>query len=119
MTNIIILNAVAEAGGGTIALVGYITVFLALIVLICIFIALPKLIQAAINKKLNPPAKTSQAKEAKMDANINVAIVLGMHMYLSELHDKESNIITIRNAQKQYSPWSSKIYGIMNQPVRK
>lgn len=122
MTSLIILatDPVAQAGGYTIAAVGYVIVFLALISLVCIFIFIPKMIQAAIKKQLNPADKTMpQAKEAKMDANINVAIAMGLHLYLNELHDKESNIITIRNAQKQYSPWSSKIYGVMNQPERR
>jgi hypothetical protein len=52
------------------------------------------------------------------DAGINAAIALALHQYVNELHDEESNIITIKNAPKQYSPWSSKIYGVMNQPHR-
>lgn len=121
MTSLILLAAAEGAveTGGTIAIVGYVIVFIALVILVISFIILPKLVQMAVKKQMNPPAKTSHTKEAQMDANINVAIGLGMHMYLNELHDKESNIITIRNAQKQYSPWSSKIYGIMNQPQKR
>lgn len=122
MTSLIMLatDPVAQAGGYTIATVGYIIVFMALIALVCIFIFIPKMIQAAVKKQLNPKTgKPEPVKEAKMDANINVAIAMGLHMYLNELHDEESNIITIRNAQKQYSPWSSKIYGVTNQPERR
>lgn len=121
--NLIMLaaDAAAEVGGYTIAGVGYIIVFSALITLVCIFIAIPKIIQYYISKKLKEinAEKTAAPAEAVKDANINVAIAMGLYMYFNEQHDGESNIITIRNVQKQYSPWSSKIYGVQNQPGKK
>ena len=39
------------------------------------------------------------------------AISTAIHMYLNEQHDKENPILTIKQAKKSYSPWSSKIYG--------
>lgn len=118
MTSLILLSGdlVAEAGGYTIAAVGYFIVFIALIVLVGIFMTIPKILQAAINNKLKKANKPVAPVEAKMDANINVAIAMGLYLYFNELHDEESNIITIKNAQKQYSPWNSKIYGVQNQP---
>lgn len=118
MTSLILLSGdlVAEAGGYTIAAVGYFIVFIALIVLVGIFTTIPKILQAAINNKLKKANKPVAPVEAKMDANINVAIAMGLYLYFNELHDEESNIITIKNAQKQYSPWNSKIYGVQNQP---
>lgn len=38
-------------------------------------------------------------------------IAAAIHMYLNEQHDYENPILTIRQARKSYSPWSSKIYG--------
>lgn len=118
MTSLILLSGdlIAEAGGYTIAAVGYFIVFIALIVLVGIFTTIPKILQAAINNKLKKANKPVAPVEAKMDANINVAIAMGLYLYFNELHDEESNIITIKNAQKQYSPWNSKIYGVQNQP---
>ena len=125
MTSLIMLagDPAAQVGGYTISGVGYIIVFGALIILVVIFIFIPKVIQHFISlelKKNNLTAKKEsiQPAEAVKDANINVAIAMGLHMYFNELHDSESNVITIRNAQKQYSPWSSKIYGVMNQPTK-
>lgn len=127
MTNFIMLsgNPIASVGGYTIAGVGYVIVFVALIILVCIFTLVPRVIQYFLNKKLEKtkPAVSAAVKEksakAGMDANINAAIAMAIHLYFDEQHDTESNIITIKNAQKQYSPWNSKIYGVMNQPQRK
>lgn len=44
-----------------------------------------------------------------------VAIAMALHMYYDEVHDDESNVITIKRIERRYSPWSSKIYGIHNQ----
>ncbi len=120
MINLIMLtvDAAAEAGGYTIATVGYVIVFIALIILVGIFIALPKIFYFISNKKQKKDSSKLVSQEPQMDANINVAIAMSIHLYFSEIHDKESNIITIQNVQKQYSPWSSKIYGVQNQPRR-
>lgn len=126
MTNFILLSgsAIEQVGGGTIAMVGYLIVFVALFVLVGIFILVPKIIRAMVAKKISAscPDKecpTPQAKPLNMDAQTNAAIAAALHLYFDEMHDFESNIITIRTANKQYSPWNSKIYGVMNQPVRK
>ena len=42
---------------------------------------------------------------------IAAAISVALHMYLNAQHDNENAILTIKQARKLYSPWSSKIYG--------
>lgn len=43
----------------------------------------------------------------------NVAAAIAMALYLStEVHDYESDEITITRIERRYSPWSSKIYGM-------
>jgi glutaconyl-CoA/methylmalonyl-CoA decarboxylase subunit delta len=44
------------------------------------------------------------------------AIALAIHMYKSEMHDKESFTITLKKVSKIYSPWSSKIYTLRQNP---
>lgn len=39
------------------------------------------------------------------------AIVMALHQHFN-VHDNESNLLTIRKIRRAYSPWSSKIYGI-------
>lgn len=41
-------------------------------------------------------------------------IAAAIHMYLNEQHDFENPILTIKKAEKSYSPWSSKIYGVQH-----
>lgn len=121
MTSLIMLSTdlAAEAGGYTISVVSIIVVFVALAILIFIFMTIPKVLEMNIKNKLKKSGKTEERQAINSNADVNVAIAMGLHMYLDELHDEESNIITIRNAQKQYSPWNSKIYGVQNQPMRK
>jgi len=48
-----------------------------------------------------------------LDADI-VAIAMALHFFYDEAHDNESNVITIKRIERRYSPWSSKIYGVIN-----
>lgn len=48
-----------------------------------------------------------------LDADI-VAIAMALHFFYDEVHDNESNVITIKRIERRYSPWSSKIYGVIN-----
>jgi len=43
-----------------------------------------------------------------------VAIAMALHLFYDEVHDNESNVITIKRIERRYSPWSSKIYGVNN-----
>jgi len=55
-------------------------------------------------KDISP--KVNQDFTGEIAAAISVAI----HLYLDEQHDEENAILTIKQARKLYSPWSSKIY---------
>lgn len=121
MTSLIMLSTdlAAQAGGYTISVVSIIVVFLALTLLVCIFTSIPKILEMSIKSKMKKTGNNETAPSINIEGNINAAIAMGLHMYFNELHDEESNIITIHNAPKQYSPWSSKIYGVQNQPLKK
>ncbi|GHV67261.1 hypothetical protein FACS1894199_12360 [Bacteroidia bacterium] len=123
MINLIILPLVdlaAEAGGYTITIVCLLVTFASLTTLILIFTSIPKLLELSVKSTLKRKLGTDVAKAAHVhiEADINAAIALAVHSYLNELHDEESNIITIKNAPKQYSPWNSKIYGVQCEPRR-
>lgn len=55
-------------------------------------------------KEISP--KVNQQFTGEIAAAISVAI----HLYLNAQHDNENAILTIKQARKMYSPWSSKIY---------
>lgn len=122
MTSLIMLagDLAAEAGGYTISIVSIVVVFCALAILVFIFMAIPKIIEWSIKSKMKKAGTTpAENSQINVEGNVNAAISMALHLYFNELHDEESNIITIKNAPKQYSPWSSKIYGVQNQPVKK
>ncbi len=118
MEPLFILLASSIEAGITVAIVGFLIVFCSLTVLVIVFTQLPKLIYMKVRKaKVPKKSKTEQAAaqdEFNVEGNVTAAISLAMHMYFNELHDEESNIVTIKKVKKAYSPWSSKIYSVHN-----
>ncbi len=102
--------------GIVISIVGYLIVFSALVVLYYFFDNLSKVLNMQIKSRLRKQGKLDHSSvnhELSVPGEATAAI--GMALYLStELHDEESNIITIKKVSKAYSPWSSKIYGMRN-----
>ena len=104
--------------GYVILITGLLIVFSALVTLALFFkFGLPLLlyIYKVITKR-----KDKRIKEISLEADrdftgeIAAAIGAAVHMYMSEQHDHESAILTIKQVKKPYSPWSSKIYGTQN-----
>ena len=57
--------------------------------------------------------------DAITDQEIAAAITTALKLYKSNLHDQESEMITIHRIARAYSPWSSKIHGLTQLPERK
>lgn len=114
------LELITEQGGWTVALVGYIIVFAALVMLIAIFTVIPKLINMRIRSELRRKGKqvTDEPDEFEVGGDVSAAISMALHLYMNDMHDEESNVITISRIQRRYSPWSSKIYNIYNSPLK-
>jgi hypothetical protein len=55
------------------------------------------------------------AKKVTTDEAVYAAIGLALHELAYEVHDVESNVITIKHEFISYSPWSSKAFS-MRQP---
>ena len=93
---------------------GFCIVICALIILFLIFKEFSKLINQDFKKKKevkNETPKTSTAAGWKVDDDL--AVVIGLALSLSqEVHDIESDEVTITRVERRYSPWSSKIYGL-------
>ncbi len=100
--------------GITVALVGFGIVLFSLTLLFILFSRIPKLINMKFKKKKGAEStdKKSGEKEEAIEGNVTAAISLALHRYFTELHDEESNIVTIKKVRKAYSPWSSKIYSV-------
>lgn len=94
----------------TIAVVGYVIVFSALVLLFWIFNSLPKLINLNLKRKFKKEGKDKNEEIMHIEGNTTAAISMALYLHLNELHDQESDVITIKRVSKQYTPWSSKIY---------
>ncbi len=72
-------------------------------------------------KKYRSKLKENRSTEAKTEKSTEIrtpdteaAIALALYMYFNEMHDEESDIITVKRVSKTYSPWSSKLYSMRN-----
>ncbi|VBB45680.1 conserved hypothetical protein [uncultured Paludibacter sp.] len=94
--------------------VGIAVVFVALTLLVFAFLFSGRMSQNTLKKR---SIKSGTPKEAitTLDTDKMAAISLALHLYMQEeMHDQESNVLTIKRIQRRYSPWSSKIYGLNN-----
>lgn len=57
-----------------------------------------------------------QHTEEEMSGEVNAAIAMAIHLYMSEMHDYENTVLTIQKVSRNYSPWSSKIYTLRKTP---
>lgn len=106
--------------------VGYTVVFLALLLLMFVFKKMPQILNLGIGKKIKEVREKSRSKEngdaeeekeeRYLSGEISAAIATALHLYFKEQHDEESGVITIKRVARTYSPWSSKIYGVNNNP---
>jgi len=115
MNVLLILLAGTTDFGFTVALVGFSIVVFSLTLLVIVFTRLPKLININLKKwrKIDKHISTNETSDNDyVEGNVTAAISLAIHMYFSELHDNESNIVTIKKVKKTYSPWNSKIYSV-------
>lgn len=93
-----------------VAVVGYVIVFSALVLLFFVFNAMPKFINLKARMRLKREGKCENCEVMHVEGDVNAAISMALFMYLDEVHDEESDVITIKKVSKQYTPWSSKIY---------
>ena len=102
----------------TITILGWLIVFAALIFLVLIFLTIPKIIswftQRACRKKARKANREIPDQNIELTGEMNAAISMALFLFFNEAHEEESNIITIKEVKRRYSPWSSKLYGMNN-----
>lgn len=116
-------SAVDWAQIWTITGVGYSVVFFALLLLMFLFTSMPRVLNLGLGKKIKEVREKAAARknghtkqERYISGEVSAAIGLALSLYFKEQHDEESGIITIKRVARTYSPWSSKIYGVNNNP---
>lgn len=99
-----------------IVLIGYMIVFLALVVLYLVFrYLMPWLYKIKLYRKAAREGRALDDSEKQvLTGEVNAAIATALYLYFDEIHDYESNIITIRKVSRSYSPWNSKLYNMRN-----
>jgi glutaconyl-CoA/methylmalonyl-CoA decarboxylase subunit delta len=97
----------------TLIIVGVIVVFAALALLVIILNSMPA-IGNTFNRLGKPGLKKSVIlkSDRKIPAQVSAAIAAAVYLYLDEVHDKESGMMTIKKVSRTYSPWSSKLCGL-------
>lgn len=56
------------------------------------------------------------SRDSVQNGEIIAAIALAIKLNTDEMHDNESDVITINKVARVYSPWSSKIHGLTQMP---
>ena len=93
--------------------------------LILLFIAFKVVGKVAVNlsKRNAMKAKGIDKVEAKelsqAPGEVYAAISMALHEMQDEVHDVEESVLTITRVKRSYSPWSSKIYTLRENPNRK
>lgn len=119
MMNLLAFILVAvQVKGWIVTVAGFLIVVFALCILYFIFTWISKCVNFNWRKLFNKnavdkiPASTTR-KGTALDTNDDIIIAIGLALSMSsEVHDNESDEITITRIQRRYSPWSSKIYGL-------
>ncbi len=94
------------------AALGYCIVFLALILLYVVFNSFPKIIRLFRAAKLRKQGKDCPEDCVNLPGDTVAAISMALFLHLNEYHDEEVTNLTIKKVSRNYSPWSSKIYGL-------
>ena len=101
----------------TLAFVGYVIVFVALISLYFVFQYIPKLLAVITKRRLKRQMRKRGMEEVVIDdltisGEVSAAISTALHLFFNEMHDDEKTVLTIKKISSRYSPWSSKIYNV-------
>ncbi len=97
----------------TIAFVGYVIVFLALISLYFVFRYMPGLLNLLTRKRLKRKGDVEEViDDLTITGEVSAAISAALLIYFNEMHDEEKTVLTITKISRRYSPWSSKIYNV-------
>lgn len=124
------LLAAIEIEYYVLSVLGYVIVLLVLLLLFLVFSNIPAMLRlvdalaAYLKRKphaeASPPSSPASERVVPgMSGEESAAIAAAVYLFLEEQHDDEDMRLTIQEISRRYSPWSSKIHGIMNTPNRR
>ncbi len=94
-----------------VALIG----FLLVVVILLLLVGIMKLFGMIFTYQRSKTPVTEQELRVEEIAAITTALAL----YTHELHDHETEVLTIQQIKRIYSPWNSKIHGLTQIPNKK
>jgi hypothetical protein len=98
-----------------VVIIGQLIVFTALLTIYLIFrYLIPAIFRFKLRQFARNIGKQVDEMHEEVPADMNAAIAMALYLYFNELHDEESNVITINKVSRAYSPWSSKLYNMGN-----
>lgn len=115
--------AALDAHGFGMAAMAMCIVFSALLLLCLAFLAISR-IGAAVTRKnkananahASHPVNLNEKGKVEHDSGEEIAaICMALYQHLNA-HDTENTVLTINKVKRAYSPWSSKIYGLRQNP---
>ena len=104
------------------SLLGFLVVFAVLVLLIFIMKGMGWVFtrqKRAAKAAATGCAVAEEDQDAISNQEIAAAIATALKLYKSNLHDRESEMLTINRIARAYSPWNSKIHGLTQLPERK
>lgn len=105
--------------GIVISIIGYVIVFVALILLYYLIAQMTKAINYSVKKKLKAKGEVEVSdEEDTLTGEVNAAIAMAIYLHYQEAHDIEHTVLTIEKVQRRYSPWSSKLHGLRRYPTK-
>lgn len=112
-----------DPSGAVMAVTAMGVVFLALITIFLVFKAFGKIMVGRANRKeslsTGEPMPQRPTRQTSYSGEEVAVIALALKLYRADLHDRESDVITINRVGRIYSPWNSKLYGMTVLPDRK
>lgn len=109
--------SISDPHGFTLSITSILVVFSALIVLYLIFKGIGNIAKALSARRVAKTGTLSAARgESVLTGEVLAAISAAIHEMNEDAHDIEDTILTITEVKRKYSPWSSKIHTLRQDP---
>ena len=116
------MDKFANVGWGEMLLmagIGFLIVFTVLVLLIFIMRGMGWFFTRERKPRVAAaPTSEPAIDHAISDQELVAAIATALKLYKSDLHDRESETLTINRITRAYSPWNSKIHGLTQLPEK-
>jgi len=109
----------SDPWGVMMTMTSMLVVFVGLLLLYLIFRAIGNTAKRISNKRVASTGTLSAVRsESLLTGEVLAAISAAIYELNQDVHDVESTILTISEVKRKYSPWSSKLYTLRQDPRR-